>query len=436
MAETRVSESLVALIWQSQRLKREELTTEEGHWLRIVYPGQPNVDRGPDFVQAILTTAAGAIKGDVELHIRSSQWQRHQHHHDPAFNGVILHVVLWHDSKVPTYLQNGGSVPVLSLHRYLNTSEGEWYAEEDISPHPPCSQAKERLGVRAIERLLDSAGGQRFRLKTALFHHSLLQEEADQVLYQGIMRALGYTRNKEPFEVLARYLPLSILMEALQQRAEAEGLNCVQALLLGTAGLLSSPHCLSLEDEIGEGWLGNLQAMWKALSGVRRMSESDWRFFRIRPQNLPPCRLIAMSYLLLRYKETGLVPGIMEVVRGAATKTGYHALEASLTVKAGGYRRGNTLIGRGRAAEIALNAVLPFATAWGAINSDSELEEKALELYQGYPRVVENRITRQMSEKLCPEGGFDFASGLRQQGLTHIFNSLCQEGRCAECPLS
>ena len=285
-------------------------------------------------------------------------------------------------------------------------------------------------------QFLDSAGGQRFRLKTASLRNSLLFEEADQVLYQKIMLTLGYTRNKDSFETLARYLPLAVLVQAAEQRPAAEGLIYLQALLLGTAGLLSSPHCLDLEEEMGEGWAGKVEAAWKVLGGTKRMSESDWRFFRIRPHNLPPRRLVAMSYLLLRYQERGLASGIVEVVRRAAAKPDYRALETGLLVKTGVSRRGTALIGRGRAAEIALNAVLPFAAAWGAVNSEPELEEQAFQLYRAYPGLAENRITRQMREKLCPEGGFDFTSGLHQQGLLHIFESFCQAGRCAGCPLS
>jgi hypothetical protein len=93
-----------------------------------------------------------------------------------------------------------------------------------------------------------------------------------------------------------------------------------------------------------------------------------------------------------------------------------------------------TLIGARRAADIAVNVLLPFALAWGKVSYLPALERKALDLYRGYPRLVVNTVERHMKNQL----GLDSRvvnSARRQQGLIHIYNSLCTQGRCDSCPL-
>ena len=82
-------------LWQHLLLNRTELVTEEGERLKIIYPGRVNDDRGADFRDAVIATSQGLIKGDIEVHVSSSAWQAHHHHQDPAYNRVVLHVVMW-----------------------------------------------------------------------------------------------------------------------------------------------------------------------------------------------------------------------------------------------------------------------------------------------------------------------------------------------------
>ena len=89
-----LSESQIIKVWQHQLLDRTGLVTEGGELIGIVYPGRINDDRGPDFRDAVIATSGGLINGDIEVHVKSSDWQAHRHHQDPAYNRVILHVVM------------------------------------------------------------------------------------------------------------------------------------------------------------------------------------------------------------------------------------------------------------------------------------------------------------------------------------------------------
>ena len=99
-------ESQIIKIWQHQLLDSTELATEGGEPIKIIYPGRINDGRGADFRDAVITTNRGLLKRDIEVHVKTSAWRAHRHHHDPVYNRVILHMV-WHDTKATTNLRNG-----------------------------------------------------------------------------------------------------------------------------------------------------------------------------------------------------------------------------------------------------------------------------------------------------------------------------------------
>ena len=92
--KARVAESQVVEIWQQQLVARTELTTEGGEPIKIIYPGRINDGRGADFRDAVIAISQGVIKGDIEVHVKSSAWRTHRHYHDPAYNRVVLHVLM------------------------------------------------------------------------------------------------------------------------------------------------------------------------------------------------------------------------------------------------------------------------------------------------------------------------------------------------------
>ncbi len=443
----RVSERQIITIWQSQLLDRIELATEGGEVIRIIYPGRINDDRGADFRDAVIATSEGVIHGDIEVHVKSSGWQAHRHHQDPAYNPVILHVVMWHNSKTATNLQNGKSVPILAIHKYISpTSPSSNLAYPSATLTMPCLNAIGHLSSGIIAEFLDTTGEKRFLAKASRFQDDLAQMEASQCLYQGIMGALGYSKNKLPFLELARRLPLQALESVARGKiSEAECLARQQALLLGTAGLLPSQRQNWLQ-QLPDEWIDQLETLWASCHQTEAMSEGDWHLFKVRPSNFPPRRIAAMSYLVFRYRQLGIFEEVVNMVKESPLSKGYHRLEEGLTITTSGYWashfdlglgrmiNGSTLLGSRRAADIVVNIILPFAFAWGKITSPPELMNKALNLYRSYPKLAVNSVERHMSKQLGLNSSLA-NSARRQQGLIHIYSSLCTQGRCNCCPL-
>ena len=414
IGKVEIEERLLTRIWQRQLLAADSLCTDSGHRLQVIYPGRENRDSGPDFLGAVIAIEDGLLSGDVEIHLRASDWKGHGHNRDPKYNGVILQVV-W-EGEAPAELQSGGTAPTLGLRHCLNgpLEEVRQLACLDMVPCEPCHGAGQRLSPEELGRLLDEVGEERFRQKAERFAAQMNQEAPTQVLYRGIMRALGYTRNKERFEELAQRLPWAVLEGFCQGKSYSEQVKVLQSLLLDMAGLLPA--------------------------GDREDSEplavSCWEFFRVRPDNQPQRRLIGAAHLFARFIKVGLLEGVVRLLGECGSDV--ERLEVGFTVGASGiYWEGErALIGRSRAREVMVNIVLPFAYAWAKASSQPALAEQALVLYIRYSRLSENQITRGLTRLLFDGNGSKVIdSARRQQGLIYLDKTFCFQRSCGECPI-
>ncbi len=443
----RVPEAEVTLIWQ--RLAGEELTATGGERIAVIYPGRLNSDGGPDFRDAVIRNGARLMQGGVEVHTEAGDWFGHGHHRDSRYNEMILHVALWRGQHSHTVLESGRVVPVLCLAQALNH-------QSYLLPRPlPCYRTAGIAERQGTARLLRSAGEIRLRHKAAHFQAGMLDEgiigaesiRAGQVLYQGITRALGYSKNTRPFEELARRVPLS--------HAESkEHLLERQSLLLGTAGLLPSQRRPGVQSDAQE--VRDLEQAWHSMQrSAAVMSHEDWTFSHTYPNNSPVRRIIALSYLLERYcrgmptEPPGrrLLAGLMRLVSQASLPGGHHTLENGLTVTVPGYwqdhfdlgigsrTRTSAILGPGKAREIVINVLLPFAYAWGKLVREPGITSRAIALYRDYPGMASNEITRHMMVQLGLERS-PLLGACRQQGLIHIFRNYCREGKCSDCLLA
>lgn len=431
-----IPESRVIEIWQEHLLSGNRLAAEDGEPIEVIYPGRHNDDCGADFRDAVIATSRGLMRGHIEIHAKSSDWRTHGHHLNPVYNQVVLHVALSHDTKANTTLQNGGNIPVVALDKHIGDDAG--------SGMLLCRGVGT---TTTITEYLDIAGELRFQAKVAEFEADLVRVEAGQCLYQGIMGALGYAKNKPPFLELARRAPLQLLESLPHEISEDEYVSRLQALLLGTAGLLPSqrPNWHGKNGSDDE-WIGRLERLWAESQQVPAMSYSDWRLFKVRPGNFPVRRIAAISYLCYRYRAEGLLGGIIGLVNEASDSQDCHSLERALMVSGSGYWARHfdfgsggqgvsaVLLGSGRAAEIVVNVLLPFALAWSKIKELPTLGTQVSELYHRCPKPAVNAVEKHMMNQLGLSGS-QVNSARRQQGLIHIYNTLCTQGGCEQCPL-
>jgi hypothetical protein len=431
-----VPEIEVVRLWQEQLTRRRCLVDSAGQPVNVVYPGRPNDTRGGDFRDALVTISRESKSGCIEIHTLASHWQSHGHHLDPFYNQVVLHVALEGDRDFITRLQNGSSVPTIILDNQVTPQNPD-------SPSELARRCHGQDGNQYRLEILERAGSERFDSRVKRLAEELASQDAEQVLYQNILEALGYTRNKIPFRHLAGQAPLKRLTDlASTDNSASERLIRWQAVLWGLAGLLPSQRNLIIPEEE---YTDRLENIWSAFpSGSSFLSV--WELFKVRPENYPVRRIAAVSYLLLRYREKGWVRNFQGLVRLTPASRAHQKLESALMITAEGYWTNHydfgslhavnsqVLLGRERAAEIVVNVVLPFFSAWSQITGEPELASAAREIFHCYPRLAENSLERHMLHQM----GLDrrmVNSARRQQGLIQLYKTRCTQGKCAECEL-
>lgn len=295
-----IPERLLARLWRSREWRRHRLTLTDGRHVRVLYPGRPGGGPGPDFRDAVLEVPGSApVRGDVEIHRKPGEWQRHGHHVDAAYNGVVLHVVLQTHGRQTSRRQDGEAIPIAAL----NPEPEELTQPEPERSEPPGQwRTLERwrsLPPDRVNRLLEVAGHRRFLARSHRLRSSLAREGREKLLYRSLLEALGYSRNQAPFGELAERIPWSVL-QTLAVALPSPLAAAVSGLLLGAAGLLAAPQVRrDTTTWPPEEWPAR-EGAWRLLGGGDGMEASRWRYGGVRPSNQPHRRLAGAAILLSR----------------------------------------------------------------------------------------------------------------------------------------
>src|SRR5690349_19244166 len=209
-----ITEAHLAAIWNEQSPLRGPMWDCSGQPVAVVYRGRWSAGSGPDFSGAMLTLGEGGAhlqRGDVEMHLRCADWYAHGHDTDPRYNGVALHVVLWPLGAKPVTRADGVSVPTLVLADYITLPAPQLV--DQITPllpnlgtlsEEPCWQRTQHWPIERLMGHIEAAGDARMEEKTARMEADLdVFGSLDEVLYRGLLDALGYSSNREPMRALA-----------------------------------------------------------------------------------------------------------------------------------------------------------------------------------------------------------------------------------------
>lgn len=426
-----LTEAQLTLLWRGRRFPDGALVTRAGVPVRVIFEGRAGRGAGPDFRGAAIAGPSGVtLRGDVELHVRSSDFRVHGHHNDTAYANVILHVVFEDDMTEDTALPGGGSAPVVALAPWVarRSDELQRWLERPLLWREPCHGAVTRSGADGVRAVLDVEGDRRFDAKVARARETVRAVGVDQALYEGLLEALGYGGNAPPMLALARLLPWA----RLRDRSSGDRAR-MEALLLATGGLLPSqrahggpmdPYVESLERGSADARRPSLQA-------------GMWKLWGVRPENAAPRRVAAAAALLARSRS----PAALLVAAGATTVD--EAL-APLMIGAAGYWRTHydvragpcrlplAFVGRSRALEILINVVLPAACCSG----DEALGAGARALFARLPRPAVYGATKFIEAALASDGVRVPVNARRAQGLLELQRNWCTQGGCGRCGLS
>jgi stage V sporulation protein SpoVS len=433
-APLHLTEEQLTALWRGRRFPDGALVTRQGVAVRVIFQGRPGRGAGPDFRSAVIAGPSGVpLRGDVELHVRSSSFRTHGHETDQAYANVILHVVFEDDTGADTPLPGGGSAPVVALAPWVarRAEELQRWIERPLLWREPCHDAVMLLGAGGVGAALEAEGDRRFDAHSARIAATVRAVGQEQALYEGLLEAMGYGGNAPQMLSLARLLPwariaaLAPPSDGRQQRFEA--------LLLGSAGLFPSQR--AHRGPI-DGYVVEMERAF-ASTVLPSLPAAHWKLWGVRPENAAPRRIAAAAALLLRL---GAPSAVLAAV-GAGT---VNEAIAPLLVSASGYwlhhhdvcanpcRLPPAFIGRSRALEILINVVLPAACASG----DAVLAERARGLFARLPRPAAYGVTRFIEEALASERVRVPINARRAQGLLALHRDWCTQNGCGRCPLS
>ena len=450
-----IDEHFVQIVWNEQRFFDFDLKSTDGRSIQVLKPGFWNSDAGPDFVHAEVLIDGDLHAGDVEIHINSSGWYNHKHHLDPRYNRVILHVVYLNDDiNLRTRLQNGKRIPTLEILNRLDAPIGDLFDERKESQETftnDCRVTGETLKIEKLQSIFDDLGKERLKEKADVMRNQIVGVDFEQLLYQGIMEALGYTKNSKPFRELAQRVPLS---ELLGKSDES-----IQAILFGVAGLLPSQSQQEIEwDGEDKRFIERLELTWESTEQHKnptRMTAEQWHFAKMRPANYPSRRIPAIAQIISRCQDN-LMMDFLPLIEGAATANQRalvrirRQLQERLTPAPSGYwenhshfgkgipQRGAALIGADRANDIIVNKLLPITLLWAEQSQSSKLTKAVQQLYDNYPKLQENRTTRRIEAQIFNQEQpikLISPSAKKQQGAIYLYNNFCSSQLCDLCPI-
>lgn len=402
------------------------LATVGGTPLRIIDPGLHNRDAGPDFFNAKIKLGAQEWAGDVELHVKASDWYRHGHHRDDAYRSVILHVVAVDDMPVTRPGSDGDVIPQLLMpcnsdlnriyHRLVDRSDIDMACASRLSSMSPL-EITSWMDSLAFERLIEKSEriGQVLETSCGDWEHAA---------YVTLARGLGFSLNGEPMERLAKSLPLHFL------RKHSDSIDALEALLLGQSGLLAKVEGANTDSYVASMRLE--YDYYRRLFGISPLDSPGWKLARTRPVNLPYRRvamLAAMVYggfnmmgRFLKARTEADFYGLFDVGLSHYWSTHYTpGSTASSTTLPG--------LGRGAVRGLLINVVAPLLYTFGVHHDDRGAIDRAIDLLESLPAESNSIVTRMEGAGLRVTNAFD------SQAVIQLRRAYCERHKCLYCRL-
>jgi len=416
-----MQEDFLHYLWRLKRFDISDLKTTQGEALEIRRAGQLNPHAGPDFTDARIRIGDTLWAGNVEMHLLASDWRRHGHQDDEAYANVILHVVLEEDE--PILRPDGQRLPCLELKKRVPRGLAGIYAKLMHSEYwIPCQPQFSTTAGLTRQLWLDRLLVERLEEKTAAIHRSLQQQGGDweATFYQYLARNFGVRVNAEPFEQLARSLPLQLLLKHRQQLFQLE------ALLFGQSGLLTNDWL--------DAYPRRLRKEYQHLAGLYGLSPmpaASWKFLRLRPAGFPTVRIAQFATLL---HQTGHLFSKVLAARNI------REVENMFEVRLSNYWKNHYVfdkespsrpkaLGRSAVHLLIINAIVPFLFLYGAERREERLQQRALRLLEEVP-AENNQVIRHWRAL-----GMDPRSAYQSQALLQLKKRYCARHRCLQCAI-
>lgn len=412
-------EELLQFIWEQRLFEPRNLNTVDGEEVEVLRPGRLHRNSGPDLVEAQVRIGGQLWAGNVEVHIRSSDWYVHGHQRDPAYDGVVLHVVHEHDLDVHT--SSGARIPTVELRSRVPSQRLEVF--KDLMRNRawvPCAPQFGLVDQQRVPFWLERLLIERLERRTLDVGRTFRELGADALatFWHVLASGFGFKVNAQPFGMLAHALPLKVLLKYRDDGIRTE------ALLFGQAGLLRTDFL----DEYPR----RLQEEHRSLAALHALRPSPlaaWQFGRLRPPNFPTVRIAQLAQLIAR--TDGSFSSLLET--DDPSQLLHH-----LDIAAQGYwlthhrfdqvsEPSAKRLGADAARGLIINAIVPYLFAMARLHGQDELQERAFRLLGSLP-PEKNSVLEGWAAL-----GLKADNAARSQALLELKNHYCGQRRCLSC---
>lgn len=410
-----MKEDFLHFIWKQKLFNQNDLATTSGETIEIIHPGYQNSDAGPDFFNAKIKIDTTLWAGNVEIHLKKSDWMAHNHENNPNYANVILHVVLEDDFK-PDEQSNLAHIPTLILY-IPRKIKNNYQLIEQQKMTPICGKSLSQISKIDLYNYLEYILIERFEEKSISAQKILDKTNGcwSTLFYNLLVRTLGGHTNNPTFEQLAQHLPFKILVK------HSNNLFQLEALLFGTAGFLTNPvDTYQKELQIEFNFL-------KIKYNIIPLSEHLWKFLRLRPSNFPTLRIAQLAAIIHKnrglfepQKTTKLITEPYQAEVSNYWKYHYHFSATSENKKC-------TNMGEQTIQMIVCNVVIPYLFIFYKTRGDSEEMQRIIEMMHQLPSEKNKIIT------LWSGFGINSSNLADSQALYHLFTRYCEPRNCLRC---
>lgn len=415
-----MNESFLHYLWRYRMYQSADLKTTGGKDIRILRQGEYNADAGPDFFNARIFVEGTILAGNIEVHLRSSDWQRHGHQHDTTYQNIILHVVYEDDRPVQSAMQE--EVLTLELrHRIPKALVNRYYDLMQLHPFVPCSAHFNRVDLFTKTTWQQRLLVERLQRKCRKLEKSLDENKNDweETFYISLFTNFGFKVNALPFEMLARHIPMRLFDKIKTNLLQ------IEALLFGVSGFLENPG-------IEEKYYTDLRREFiylKEKYGIGIIDVSLWKMLRLRPANFPQVRIAQLANLI--YRSAHMFSRILEHAEAAELR---HIFDCNASVFWDTHytfeehsTRKKKHLGEEAMNIILINTVVPFLFLYGKSHMRYDMQDRAIELLESLKPETNTII----------KGWLTLGAPLRHaadtQALMELKKTYCEQHACLQC---
>lgn len=416
-----MKEDFIHFLWKFKLFNSTDLFTTDGLPLEIIHTGMHNTDSGPDFSAARLRIDGTTWAGNVEMHIRSSDWFRHRHQNDPAYGNIILHVVMEHDRDI--FDSDGNVVPVFEIRNFFDAALMHKYEKIMQSKSwIPCENFISEADSFIIMNWLNRLVVERLERKAdeIVQFYTFFERNWEQTFYYFLARNFGFKVNGSPFALLSQQTNYRIVAR------HRDDLTQLEALFFGQAGLL--------EDGFKDAYPTLLKREYDFLKHKYALNPIDgslWKFGKMRPQNFPTIRIAQFARLM--HQSENLFSQITEkaskdeirklfMAKCSPYWNDHYRFDKSSSTK-------SKNLGIPAIDNIIINTIVPLKFVYGRESLRNDIQEQAITLLTTLPAEDNQIIRKWINNDIKPESASD------SQALLELRKFYCTPKKCLLCAI-